>query len=45
MQSSDVTLPDRSSPLSDGPPAGGYVLMEVTDTGTGIDDIGKRVHL
>ena len=24
--------------LSDGPPAGDYVLLEVTDTGTGIDD-------
>lgn len=38
MQTSDVTLPDRSSPLSDGPPAGDYVLLEVTDTATGIDD-------
>jgi two-component system, cell cycle sensor histidine kinase and response regulator CckA len=38
LQTSDVAVPDGSSPLSHGPPAGDYVLLEVTDTGTGIDD-------
>lgn len=38
VRTSNVTILDEPSPEPDGPPPGDYVVLEVTDTGIGIDD-------